>query len=289
MIRELWIMGSLLCIALFCGCVQPAVPPVQQSDILVSTTGISASDNGEPDRTFKVPETTGPAEKTTADPSTTTVPVTTPAPAPTPRLGIVAPAEPDPVDITAISFARYSDSDFVLEYPSTWNITTTTYTPYPCITDSTMRCHQNETEKIGPFNFNDISIFKKPIRIVTFTSGDKKQKLVVFTADFLDNVNGNYELNPTLDWARERVEMIFPDITGSVVGDFQYYRIGPNMASEYTVTMPERAAAYPLAYTMKNIVTNHHVYEFAFISDTTNIQKYYNLKNRMLTSITTQD
>jgi hypothetical protein len=122
-----------------------------------------------------------------------------------------------------------------------------------------------------------------------FISADGTQKLVAFTSDFLDHLDGNFILNPTLEWAKDRVTINYPDVSGSAVGDYQYSGSGKTMTSRHTVTMPKGSAAYPLAYTMKNFVTIHHDYEFAFISDNENIEKYKNLKERIFSSITLND
>jgi len=61
------------------------------------------------------------------------------------------------------------------------------------------------------------------------------------------------------------------------------------MTVRYSVTMPVGTKSYPLAYTIKNFFTVHHNYEFAFVSDNENIQKYRNLGERILSSITPND
>ncbi|MFA4877782.1 MAG: hypothetical protein WC586_10235 [Methanoregula sp.] len=196
---------------------------------------------------------------------------------------------PDPVDVSGIMFVRYADSDISLEYPSSWTVTNSTYTSYNCVSTATRRCYQKEIKSIGPFDFREDAHMKKTSRIVTFTSADRRQKLVVFTSDFGDNFNGNYVLDPTLEWCKELITANFVDVSGSVVGDYQYSQSGNTMTSRYSVTMPKGSAAYPLAYTMKNYVTIHHTYAIAFISDTDNLEKYRNLQDRIISSVVPND
>lgn len=215
--------------------------------------------------------------------ATKVIPLTkkTATPAPAPR--------PDPVDVSDIRFVRYTDNDFSLDYPSTWNVSESTYTSYPCFGTATKRCYQNEIRTTGPFDFSDDERLQKPSRIVTFTSADKKQKVVAFTADFLDHRTGKYVLNPTFERCADLVTANYPDVSGAVVGDYTFMQSGNTMSSGYTVIMPKTSAAYPLAYTMKNFVTLHHNYRFAYIADNAMIEKYRNLRDRILSSITLND
>jgi hypothetical protein len=192
----------------------------------------------------------------------------------------------DPIDVSQIQFTRYSDSDFNMDYPSTWHVSRSTYNAYNCISNQGMKCYQNEIKTIGPFDFKTSS------RIVSFTSADGKQKIVAFTSDFGDSMTGYYTINPILEWAKNRVTENYPDVADTAVGDYQYNKMGGNsniMQVSYSVTLPVGSAAYPLAYKMKDFVTSHHLYEFAYISDNENIQKYRNLEERILSSITPND
>lgn len=203
---------------------------------------------------------------------------------------IVTPtASPDPVDVSEIRFVRYADNDFSLDYPSAWTVSDSHYDTYNCISTATKRCYQNELKTIGPFDFSDNEQLKKSSRIVTFTSADRKQKVVAFTSDFLDSLNGNYVLNPSQEWCQQLVTVNYPDVPGTVVSDYTYTMSGNTMTSSHTITMPKGSAAYPLAYTMKNFVTIHHNYRFAYISDTATLRKYQNLRDRILSSITLND
>jgi hypothetical protein len=66
------------------------------------------------------------------------------------------PVEADPVDIQQITFSQYSDDDFSMDYPSSWTIASSVYTPY----------------QVGPFYLYDDPRLNKPYRVVTFTSPD---------------------------------------------------------------------------------------------------------------------
>jgi hypothetical protein len=270
MLQKFLVITLLLVFVLFSGCTQTAPEPVPEEEI---TTEVPTT----------LPTVTTQTVKPTATVTKTRIPVTTIAPIVTVEI------TPDPADVSLIQFARYSDSDFTLYYPVSWNVSKTTYTSYFCTATATTKCYQDELRTIGPFDFKEYSIFKKPSRIVIFTSADRKLKIVVLTNDFLDGLNGNYEIDPTLDWARNRVTMNYPDVPGTAVGDYQYAMSEGTKISSHRVTMPEGTSAYPMAYIMKNYVTMHHDYEFAFISDNENIQKYNNLKDRILASIKTND
>jgi hypothetical protein len=204
--------------------------------------------------------------------------------------------EADPADVSRIKFSQYSDEDFSIDYPSTWKVTTQTYIPYFCqnnvdISSSDYHvCYQNETAKIGPFIFYETYYTKKPARIVTFTSADGKLKFVSFTKDFIDSVTGNLMLNPTSEWSRELFNSDYPDVAASnAMGNFKYFASGNSMASSYDVIMPKDSKYYPLAYTMKNVVTVHHLYSFVFITNIENFSKYTDLKEWIIGSIITND
>ena len=141
-----------------------------------------------PPQTTSIPTTVITPENTTSVISTITpnVSITTSIePIKTPIL------KPDPTDVSEINFLHYSDSDFSVDYPSTWTIANSTYFPYYCesILDTSRNdyhvCFENETKSIGPFYFWENDHYKKPYRIVTFTSTDGKLKFVSFTQDFL--------------------------------------------------------------------------------------------------------
>jgi len=204
----------------------------------------------------------------------------------------------DATDVSRIDFLHYSDKDFGLDYPSTWNITNGTYTPYYCKNsldaDSTSYkvCYQNETKLIGPFNFYEDNNVKKQRRIVTFTSADGRLKFVAFTADFFDGLNGNVMVNQNLEWCKAQFEYNYPDLTGyasKYVGNYKFLAGGNSQVSYYDVTMPENTAYYPLAYTKKTVVTMRHWYSFGFITDNNNFDQYRNLKTYMFSSIRTND
>ena len=195
----------------------------------------------------------------------------------------------DPTDVSQIQFKHYSDNDFSLDYPTSWNVSNSTFILYNCDSVEANRCYQTETKTIGPFVFSEDNDLKKAVRIVTFTSADSTQKIVAFISDFLDGKNGNFILNPDLNWAHQRVTNIYPDIGAYAVGDYHYFKSGNTMSSIFTMTAPASSAEYPLAYTQETFVTIHHLSEFVLISDNENIQKYYNLNNYIFKSIITAD
>jgi hypothetical protein len=181
-------------------------------------------------------------------------------------------------------------------YPSTWNVSKSTYTPYICenVNDPDRTdyhiCYQDEMASIGPFSFYDMDRYKEPYRVVTFTSPDNKRKFSSLTKDFLDGYTGHMILNPTLEWTKARFELNYPDLSPSMyIGNFKYSSNGQTMQSTYDVKLPENSKYNPSAYSVKAIVTMHHVYNFGFVTDTEGFSKYQNLKERMMSSIKTLD
>jgi hypothetical protein len=276
MFQKCLVLGLLISLALLSGCTQspPPSPPPQETITTPIPTPVPSSE--EITTTTTVPVTTVLV--------TTVIPTATVA-----GVNEIPTAKADPVDVSEIQFKRYSDGDFSLDYPSTWSVVKSTYTAYFCKATETTKCYQAEVKNIGPFYFSEYSNLKKPARIVTFTSPDSKQKVVAFISDFTDSKSGNFVLDSTLEWAQYQVTANYPDVPGSAVGDYQYATTGNTMFSRYTVTLPEGSLAYPLAYSMKDFVTTHHDYEFAFISDRENIQKYHNLNERIFSTITPID
>ncbi|MHB8163142.1 MAG: hypothetical protein ACYDDV_02215 [Methanoregula sp.] len=267
-------------IMLTIGCIsQPDAPVVTKTPApvtLIPTTSLAAINNSS------------------ALPPTTPIQIITPSAIPekTPL------PKADPTDVSRIDFLHYSDNDFSLDYPSTWNVTNTTYTPYYCKNyldaDSTNYkiCYQNETKSIGPFNFYEDNNVKKQRRVVTFTSADGKLKLVAFTAEFSDGLNGMVMVDQNLEWCQKQFEYNYPDLTGyasKYVGNYEFLTSGNSQISFYDVTMPEGTAYYPLAYTKKTVVTMRHLYSFGFITDNNNFDQYRNLKAYLFSSIRTND
>jgi hypothetical protein len=276
MVRKMLLFCLIAGLAFLSGCTQTPVNPSGQG-ITTHPATMPASE---------IPTVPASVSLTTIFPTTSPTTITTTIP---PKLNAVPAAEADPADVSQIRFIRYADSDFSMDYPSAWNISKSTYTSSICGRTDTSWCYQNELRTIGPFYFGEMEGLKKPARIVTFTSADGRQKLVAFISDFFDNANQNFGIDPNILWVKNRVTDSYPDVAGSAVGDYQYDRSGNSMTISYSVTMPVGSKAYPLAYKTKNFFTVHHNYEFAFISDNENIQKYRNLEERILSSITPND
>ena len=190
---------------------------------------------------------------------------------PTPSLVPVKTLIPkDPTDVSQITFLHYSDGDFSMDYPSTWTIATSAYTPYP----------------VGPFHLYDDPRLNKPYRIVTFTSPDTTKKIVALSQDF--ERAGIFSLNPTFDWAQALFTRDYPDLSpANYLGNYKYFSGGNTMASTYDVTLPRGSGYNPSAYSVKTMITTRHVYNFGFFTDTYNFTSYSNLKERIFSSIKT--
>jgi hypothetical protein len=239
-----------------------------------------------------VPATSGTPVMTLPIPQITNEVTTTPPVTPMES----SPPPADPTDVTRIKFLHYSDSDFSVDYPSTWIITHSTYTPYYCVNDTYVYnrtyhvCYENETRSIGPLNFHVNDNLVKPYRIVMFTSADGRLKFVVSTSDFINSLNGYFRLDPTIEWIKNEFQLTYPDLAASsYVGNYRYFRSGNAMVSSWDVRLPEGSGYSPTAYTEEAVVTVHHFYRFLFIADNTNFDRYYSLKERMISSITTND
>jgi len=209
-------------------------------------------------------------------------------------------------DISKITFARYTDSDFSVDYPSDWNVSKSIYSAYYCMNDENPTtpgytssnfsnwCYNNDTQAIGPFDFyssySDPTI-QKTSRVVTFTSPDETLKFSSFTNDFTPNVIGDYILNPTADWINAQFALEYPDLSPSLyVANYNYFeKSGGLKVATYDVTMPEGSKYYPLTYTKEVAVSQHHEYEFAFIDSNENSSSYSSLDSRIISSITEND
>lgn len=254
---------------------------------------VPSASTPSPTPTTSIPTTVITPEITTSiisiiTPNVTITASVEPTKTPTPK--------PDPTDVSEIKFLTYYGSDFSVDYPSTWTITNSTYTPYYCksVLDTSRKdykmCFENETKSIGPFSFYEDDNLKKPYRIVIFTSADGKLKFVSFTSDFLDAMSGHWRLNPNMDWARSEFDLRYPDLTSSTyITNYKYFKSENVLASTFDVKLPEGTKYLPSAYSEKAVVTMHHVYNFAFITDNENFDKYKNLKERIISSIKTSD
>jgi hypothetical protein len=249
-----------------------------------------------PEESIPSPTPTAPIPLT--ERTTLVIPTTNPGETAIPTIvqGITPPPTTDPTDVSAITFAQYSDRDFSVDYPAAWNITHSAYTRYFCqnVFDDSSRdyhvCYENETKSIGPFNFYEDDTLRKPSRVVTFTSADGTLKFVSFTSDFLDTVTGNGRRNSSVEWTRSEFEVRYPDLSASsYVTNTKFFRSGNFLISTFDVILPEGTDYYPTAYTGESVITLHRVYAFAFTTDTKNFDKYRNLKDRMISSIKIND
>jgi len=234
------------------------------------------------------PVTTIPLIVPTTSPNETTTPTIVPITTRSPQV--------DPTDVAEITFLRYSDSDFSVDYPATWTITNSSYTQYYCqnVLDSSRTdyhlCFENETKSIGPFNFYENDNFKKPSRIVTFTSADGTLKFVSFISDFLDSRNGDWILTPSMGWAKSEFEVRYPDLTAApYITNYRFFKSENMLTSTFDVRLPGNTTYNPSAYTEKAVVTLHHVYMFAFTTDNIKIDNYRDLNDRILSSIKIND
>ncbi len=280
----------VLCLAVMCaaGCTTKPVTPERTAVTPVVTTG-----------TLPSTPAASPAPSVPAITGTIVLPAdSSPAALTTPAASAAVRPFADPTDLSTIAFSHYSDADFSVDYPSAWTITKATYTPYFCknyldYESGIFRvCYENETRSIGPFNFYQDNFLTNNRRIVTFTSADGTLRFVSFTADFVDGQNGIAILNPTIEWTRTQFKNNYPDLSASsyqFIGNYQFFKSGNTLTSSYDVSMYKGTRYYPSAFSKKSVITPHHLYTFAFITDIENFTKYQNLKEYMFSSITVSD
>lgn len=262
----------LLCVVLVlaAGCTgrtETALPPLVTEQTVPETTALPV-----PETTFLpgTPETAG-----TAVPAVTAT--TVPA--------------PDPADVQKITFLRYSDSIFSVDYPDTWSVTASTYVPGYCPESyghGGAQCFANPLKSIGPFYYEyNENMFKPDAQVVLFTSADGRLKFSAFIRDYVDNP-GVYRINPDLAWTKDEFRKMYPDLfPTNYLGNYQYSRSGNAMVASYDARLPE--GYYPGAYTKKVIVTLHYAHSFAFISGREDADTYRDLNQRIMQSIETKD
>jgi hypothetical protein len=240
--------------------------------VLVTTGCTSPAPSPSPVQT----PSPAPPTPTPAITTVTTSPIIPATPTPTPTMTFVSlttpPPKADPADVSEITFLQYSNGDFSVDYPSTWTIASSRYTPYP----------------VGPFYLYDDPRLNTPYRVVTFTSPDATKKFVSLTQDF--SQDGMFVLNPTIDWARGMFEKNYPDLSAvNYVGNYKYFSSGNTMASTYDAILPKGSSYYPSAYSVKTVITTRRVYNFGFFTDSDTFATYKNLDERMISSVQAND
>ena len=248
------ILAFLVTVVIFTtGCMNQPAPGVTVP-ATTPTTPVPTTTSPSVDVTSIIPTTVPTVATTTIVTTTTTLP------------------EADPTDMSQITFEFYYDNDFSVEYPSTWTIGTSVNIPYP----------------VGPFYVNNDPRFNPQYRVVTFTSPDGTKKFVALTQDF--ERAGTFTFNPTIDRARQMFQRDYPGLSAlTYLGNYKYFSVGTGMASSYDVTLPEGTQYYPSAYTIETIVSQLHVHNFGFFTDTADFNTYRNLKDIMIGSVKTPD
>jgi hypothetical protein len=254
------LLASLFIAVIFAaGCTNQTEPEAPVPALTLTTPVLTRSD--QPVITIPaIPTPPSTVATTLTVTSTPVVPATTPLPL------------ADPTDVSRINFSSYSDSDFSVEYPSTWTTATSFSPPYP----------------VGPFYLYDDPRLTPPYRVVTITSPDNTKKFVSLTQDF--EQAGYFSLNPTIGWCKAMFQRDYRDLSAAnYLGNFKYFSTGNAMASTYDVTLPEGTRYYPSAYTIKAIVTRRYAFYCGFFTDTKNFSTYRNLKDVMISSVKTMD
>ena len=96
-----------------------------------------------------------------------------------------------------------------------------------------------------------------------------------------------------MDWTKAQFEARYPGLLSTgYITNYKYFEsgaAGTTLTSTFDVKLPEGSKYYPSAYTTRAIVTMHHVGTFVFMTDNENFEKYRSLKDRMISSINTND
>jgi hypothetical protein len=211
----------------------------------------------------------------TSVPTTIGTIIPTPTAIPTTENQINETVNPKPIptaemNISNITFSHYSDTDFSLNYPSTWEIKKT-------------------TAEFSNNLINGRDVIKQPGRKIEFVGKDNKTRLEATTYDFISP--GAFVISRDFSWARDSVTAQFPDVNGAtaVINNNFFKDDRNNMVATFDVILPKSSVSYPYSYSEKVIVTFRHDYSFKLIAERGNIEGYKNLKEAIFTSIVTND
>ena len=239
--------------------------------MLFLVLGIAGCTNTPPATTvLPVSNGTESAINTTVTPTTLSTPspmtVSTPeTPQATPE-----PVPPTETNVSKITFSHYTDLDFSLDYPSTWEM-------------------QESTADYATKKISGGDIFEESVRVVAFVSEDNTTKLVATIYDFKSP--GNRISSPDIEWCRNRVASRFPDVNGAnAVINYKFFEDdGRNPTVTYDVILPKSSNWYPYAYSERVVITFHHEYIFDFIAERGDSEAYKNVKDVMFSSILPDD
>jgi hypothetical protein len=184
---------------------------------------------------------------------------------PTPSL-TPTPAESN---ISAVTFTKYYDDDFSIEYPNTWK------------------------EQISTVNSDNLYIpkmakVKATTRVITLDSGDGTTKFTAYTSDFI--VPGIYDLDTSIYWAQQSVTPRFFDVSGStaLTNYEKHFTAFQSPYITFDVIIPPDTASYPFSYTERYQVSYSHYYIFEFSNNGT-INDYKDIKKHMLDSLQAEE
>jgi hypothetical protein len=224
-----------------------------------------------------IPAQTTPISTIIVTPVFTTVPTAIPTPTTvfTSEDQINKTDNPEPIptaemNISNITFSHYSDTDFSLNYPLTWEIKKT-------------------TTEFSNNQINGRDVIKQPGRKIEFVGKDNKTRLEATTYDFISP--GAFVISRDFNWARDSVTAQFPDVNGAtaVINNNFFKDDRNNMVATFDVILPKSSLSYPYSYSEKAIITFRHDYSFKLIAERGNIEEYKNLKEAIFTSIVTND
>jgi hypothetical protein len=222
-------------------------------------------------------------EPVIATPTPTPVPRRTAEPTPTSAQGYILPDKtpsvaptPIPVDLkntSTVNLTRYSDDDFIINYPGSWTVTN----------ETSLSTVARESRILYA-----VYTFKPDTRVVEFESGEG----VSFTATISDfTIPGNFDLDKRIEWAGNTITPRFNDVAGlSHLTNFEVrYTEFKTPYVIFDVIVPEGSVYFPYAYTERDIVSFNHFYTFQFNAERGNLTEYKELKDTMFASLMTEE
>jgi hypothetical protein len=163
-------------------------------------------------------------------------------------------------------YLLYSDTDFSIEYPSNWTVssTTTTY-------DGT---------NLAPFE-----TFVAGTRQVTFSDGNSTS----FVALTTDKVNARQTTSwyPDFNKVADLLTLHYDDVQGAkLIRNYQTFKteVYRTPYIRFDVILPDYSKYYPLEYTEQDMISFSHFYTFQFTTSGT-LSDYSGMKDHMFATL----
>lgn len=253
----------VICMVATCGCEGIIVHVPDPTPIPTPTPAPEITEEPTPDMNITEEEIT---DIPTPEP-TTIVPTSTPTSRRTPRI-VTTQAPVIPMNESQ-PYLTYADSDFTIDYPSNWTI-------------------QTATVAFVPSRLNYLNTFKTDSRQITFR-GDSNVNFIVTVSDLVSPGFG--KMGTDIGLCTDSISQRFPDVGGPSAMSYYTTKYTDKFHTPYVqfnVHLPDNAAAYPLSYTERDLMSYNHFYNFRFNTPDT-LENYDEIKNHMLDSLKTEE